>query len=52
MIDGELVQNVLNVTIERMGKQTIFYEAEIANLNAQIISLNKRIEELSNNKEL
>ena len=47
MTNEELLQSTLNATIERMGKQATSYEAEIANLNAQIILLNNRLQELS-----
>ena len=46
MTNEELLQSTLNATIERMGKQATSYEAEIANLNAQIILLNNRLNEL------
>lgn len=45
MTNEELLQKTLNATIERMGRQAINYEAEIANLNSQIILLNDKIEE-------
>jgi hypothetical protein len=45
MTNEELLQKTLNATIERMGRQAINYEAEIANLNSQIILLNEKIEE-------
>jgi cell division protein FtsB len=32
-----LLESLLNSTIERMGRQTKAYEAEIANLNAEIM---------------
>lgn len=47
MTNEELLQKVLNSTVERFGKQAINYEAEIANLNSQIIILSAQIEELS-----
>jgi hypothetical protein len=50
MIDEELLQNLLSTTVERIGKQTINYETEIANLNAQIMLLNKQIEEMMSQK--
>jgi len=46
MTNEELLQKVLNSTIERFGKQALSYEAEIANLNSQIIILNSQIEEI------
>ena len=47
MTNEELLQKILNSTIERLGKQTINYEAEIANLNSQILILSAQIEDLS-----
>lgn len=46
MTNEELLQKVLNSTIERFGRQAISYEAEIANLNSQISILNYQIEEI------
>lgn len=46
MTNEELLQKVLNSTIERFGRQAIAYEAEIANLNSQIIILSSQIEEM------
>lgn len=46
MTNEELLQKVLNSTIERFGRQAINYEAEIANLNSQISILNYQIEEI------
>lgn len=48
MNQEELLQNTLNVTIDRMGNNARSYEAEIANLNAQILLLNNQIEILTN----
>jgi len=48
MTNEELLQKTLNSTIERLGRQAISYEAEIANLNSQIIMLNEK-KESSNN---
>jgi len=48
MTNEELLQKVLNSTIERVGRQAITYEAEIANLSSQIIILNEQIESLNN----
>jgi hypothetical protein len=50
MTNEELLQKILNTTIERIGRQTISYEAEIANLNSQILILNDQIEKLVNNE--
>lgn len=46
MTNEELLQKVLNTTIERLGRQAINYEAEIANLNSQILILSTQIEEI------
>jgi prefoldin subunit 5 len=51
MNNEELLQQVLNMTLERLGKQASTYESEIANLHAQILVLNSKVEELSNPKE-
>jgi predicted nucleic acid-binding Zn-ribbon protein len=47
----ELLQKVLNTTIERIGRQAIAYEAEIANLSSQIAILNSQIEEINDSKK-
>lgn len=52
MTNEELLQTTLNSTIERMGKQAIAYESEIANLNAQIVLLNNRIQEMSKEQSI
>lgn len=44
----QLLQQVLNSTLERMARQTFTYESEIANLNAQILLHKEEIEKLSN----
>jgi hypothetical protein len=46
MTNEELLQKVLNSTIERFGRVAITYEAEIANLNSQISILSAQIEEI------
>lgn len=46
MTNEDLLQKILNGTIERIGRQTTQYEAEIANLTSQIIILSAKIEEL------
>lgn len=46
MTNEELLQKVLNSTIERFGRQAINYEAEIANLNSQIAILSSQIDEV------
>lgn len=47
MNNEDLLQKVLNSTIERIGRKTVAYEAEIANLSSQIIILNSQIEEIN-----
>lgn len=47
MTNEELLQQILNSTLERIGRQTIQYEAEIANLNSQVLILNSQIKEIS-----
>jgi hypothetical protein len=47
MTNEELLQKILNSTIERMGRQAVSYEAEIANLSSQIIILNRQIEDIN-----
>jgi len=47
MTNEELLQKVLNNAIERIGRQAVTYEAEIANLSSQIIILNSQIEEFN-----
>jgi predicted nucleic acid-binding Zn-ribbon protein len=47
MTNDALFQKLLNSTIERLGKQTVVYEAEIVNLSSQIIALSSQIEELN-----
>ena len=46
MTNEELLQKILNSTIERFGRQAVTYEAEIANLNSQIAILSYQIEEI------
>lgn len=46
MDNEELLQQTINITLERLGKQSMSYEAEIANLNAKIIMLNSEISSL------
>lgn len=50
MTNEELLQATLNSTIERLGKQATSYEAEIANLNAQIVILNNQVQNLIKEK--
>ncbi|MFY9330962.1 MAG: hypothetical protein WAO41_04705 [Candidatus Nanopelagicales bacterium] len=47
MTNEDLLQQVLNSTIERMGNKAISYEAEIANLTSQIVVLNNKLEEIN-----
>ena len=47
MTNEDLLQKVLNNTIERIGRQAVAYEAEIANLSSQIIILSSQIEEIN-----
>ena len=47
MTNEDLLQKVLNNTIERIGRQAVAYEAEIANLSSQVIILNSQIEEIN-----
>lgn len=51
MTNEQLLQQLLNSTVDRLGKQAVYYEAEIAKLNSQIIILNKQIEDLSSQSE-
>jgi hypothetical protein len=46
MTNEDLLQKILNSTIERLGRQATQYEAEVANLTSQVIILSARIEEL------
>jgi hypothetical protein len=45
MTNEDLLQKILNSTIERLGRQATQYEAEVANLTSQVIILSARIEE-------
>ena len=47
MNNEQMLEKTLNATLERFGRQAISYESEIANLNAQIIVMQHKIEELS-----
>ena len=47
MTNEELLQQILNSTIERIGRQTVQYEAEIANLSSQVLILNNQVKEIS-----
>jgi chromosome segregation ATPase len=51
MTNEELLQKLLNSTIERFGRQAINYEAEIANINSQIVILSNQIEEIKKKAE-
>lgn len=46
MTNEELLKQLLGTTIERMGKQAMNYEAEIASLNSQIVILNNQLSAL------
>lgn len=46
MTNEELIQKVLNIALDRAGRQAMNYETEIANLNAQILVLNDQLEGL------
>jgi prefoldin subunit 5 len=47
MTNEELLQKTLNATIERLGRQAMNYEAEIANLNSQIVILSSQVDDLN-----
>lgn len=47
MTNEQLLQETLNNTLQRIGKKVVEYEAEIANLSAQIIILNNQMNELN-----
>ena len=47
MTNEQLLQETLSATFQRIGKKVIEYEAEVANLNAQILLLNNQINELN-----
>jgi cell division protein FtsB len=51
MNNEELLQEVVNTTLERFGKQSVIYETEIANLNAKIIILNDQVKNLNDSLE-
>jgi prefoldin subunit 5 len=51
MTNEDLLQKTLNTTIERLGRQAINYEAEIANLNSQIVILSSQVEELKKSNQ-
>ena len=46
MTNEELLEKILNNTIERIGRQAKQYEAEIANLTSQIIILSAKVQDL------
>jgi hypothetical protein len=48
----KMLESLLNSTVERFGRQAINYEAEIANLNAQILMLKEEGRLLQNDKNL
>lgn len=45
MTNEEVLQRTLSTTLERIAKQTMSYETEIANLNAQLILMASQKEE-------
>lgn len=45
MTNEEILQRTLNTTLERIAKQVMSYESEIANLNAQLIMIAAQQEE-------
>ena len=47
MTNEEVLQRTLIATISRLSKQAQSYEEEIANLNAQIIMLGDKVQELT-----
>lgn len=52
MTNEEILQGTLNATLDRISKQTRAYEAEIANLNAQIIVLSNQVQELTQEEKV
>lgn len=46
MTNEDLLQKILNSTIERLGRQATQYEAEIAGLTSQVVILSAKIEEI------
>lgn len=52
MTNEELLQKILNSTIERLGRQAVNYEAEIANLTSQVLILTHQVEGFSKESEL
>jgi acyl-CoA thioesterase FadM len=47
MTNEDMLQNVITNLIERMGRQTVSYETEIANLNAQVALHQARVEQVN-----
>lgn len=47
MTNEKVLQETLSNTLQRIGKKTVEYESEIANLSAQVIILNSQINELN-----
>jgi peptidoglycan hydrolase CwlO-like protein len=47
MTNEQLLQETLNSTLQRIGKKVVEYEAEVANLTAQIMILNSQIDQLN-----
>jgi hypothetical protein len=51
MNNEEILQKTLSMTLERLAKQAMAYETEIANLNAQLILIaNQQEQEKSTTK--
>lgn len=51
MNNEEVLQKTLSMTLERMAKQALSYESEIANLNAQLILISSQQQNFSNLEE-
>jgi predicted nucleic acid-binding Zn-ribbon protein len=47
MTNEQVLQETLSNTLQRIGKKTVEYESEIANLSAQVIILTSQINELN-----
>ena len=47
MTNEELLQQMLNSTVERFGRQAVQYESEIANMSSQLLILNNQLKEIS-----
>lgn len=51
MDESEIIASVLNNSISRHTKSIQSYEIEIANLMAEVLRLQKRVEDLSRSEE-